>query len=102
MNRGKTEISADLPSRAEGPAFLFSSASITSSGKPKTTVRNERRLQMEKKKDTLASFVTTFIVVVEQTADRKHVPQSTGLVSRLKKKYRFSFSHQEPKPWSKS
>lgn len=41
-------------------------------------------------------------IVVEQTADRKHVPQSTGLVSRLKKKYRFSFSHQEPKPWSKS
>lgn len=27
------EISADLPSRAEGPAFLFSSASITSSEK---------------------------------------------------------------------
>lgn len=45
------------------------------------------------KKDMLASFVTMFI-----SQERKHVPQSTGLVSRLKKKYRFSFSHQEPKP----
>lgn len=31
MKLWKREISADLPSRAEGPAFLFSSASITSS-----------------------------------------------------------------------
>lgn len=34
-----------LPSRAEGPAFLFSSASITSSGKHKVESEMSKRLR---------------------------------------------------------
>lgn len=36
----KKRKNADLPSRAEGPGFLFSSASITSSGKEEPQINS--------------------------------------------------------------
>lgn len=74
MIPGKTKISADLPSRAEGPAFLFSSASITSSGKPKP--QNQKWAADDgldgKRYTGIFSNYIYISIVVEQTAERKH------------------------------